>query len=79
MEYAGSAFEIKQLDDAGRIEGLAAAFGNVDHGGDKMLAGSVTKTLAQRGDRPLPMLLHHDLQRGRNGTTPPKVFTSKAP
>jgi HK97 family phage prohead protease len=63
MEFAGSAFEIKQLDDAGRIEGLAAAFGNVDHGGDRMLAGSVTKTLAERGNRPLPMLLHHDLKR----------------
>ncbi|MGZ2410744.1 hypothetical protein ACUXST_000141 [Sphingomonas sp. F9_3S_D5_B_2] len=63
MEYAGSAFEIKQLDDAGRIEGLAAAFGNIDHGGDKMLFGSVTKTLAERGNRPLPMLLHHDIRR----------------
>jgi HK97 family phage prohead protease len=63
MEYAGSRFELKQLDDAGRIEGVAAAFGNIDHGGDKMLAGSVTKTLAARGTRPLPMLLHHDMKR----------------
>jgi HK97 family phage prohead protease len=63
MDFAASAFEIKQLDDAGHIEGLAAAFGNVDFGGDKMLYGSVTKTLAARGDRPLPMLLVHDMQR----------------
>lgn len=63
MEYAGSPFEIKQLDDAGHIEGFAAAFGNVDHGGDKMLFGSFTKSLGRRGDRPLPMLLHHDHKR----------------
>lgn len=63
MDFAASAFEIKQLDDAGLIEGLAAAFGNVDHGGDKMVFGSVTKTLAKRGDRPLPMLMCHDLKR----------------
>jgi HK97 family phage prohead protease len=63
MDFAASAFEIKQLDEAGRIEGLAASFGNIDHGGDRMLPGSVTKTLADRGNRPLPMLLCHDLKR----------------
>ncbi|MCO5794023.1 MAG: HK97 family phage prohead protease [Blastomonas sp.] len=63
MEYAASPFEIKQLNDAGQIEGIAAGYGNVDHGGDKMLFGSLAKTLAQRGSRPLPMLLHHDLKR----------------
>lgn len=63
MKYAGSPFEIKELNDAGHIEGLAAAFGNVDRGGDKMLFGSLTKTLAERGNRPLPMLLHHDQRR----------------
>lgn len=63
MDFAATAFEIKQLDDAGHIEGLAAAFGNVDFGGDKMLYGSVTKSLAARGSRPLPMLLCHDIKR----------------
>lgn len=63
MEYADSPFEIKSLDDAGHIEGLAAGFGDVDHGGDKILFGAFTKTLAARGNRPLPMLLHHDLKR----------------
>ncbi|WP_197275776.1 HK97 family phage prohead protease [Blastomonas sp. AAP25] len=51
------------MNDAGQIEGIAAGYGNVDHGGDKMLFGSLAKTLAQRGSRPLPMLLHHDLTR----------------
>jgi HK97 family phage prohead protease len=62
MEYAGSPFEIKQLNDSGHIEGLLAGFGNVDHGGDKLLPGSLTKSLSAR-TTPLPMLLYHDPKR----------------
>lgn len=62
MEYAASPFEIKALDEAGCIEGLLAGFGNVDRGGDMLLAGAFTKTLATR-TQPLPMLLHHDQKR----------------
>lgn len=62
MDYAASPFSIKSLTDSGHIEGLLAGFGNVDHGGDKLLAGSLTKSLAARST-PLPMLLHHDLHR----------------
>lgn len=62
MEFAGSPFSIKTLTESGQIEGLLAGFGNVDHGGDKLLAGSLTKSLAAR-TTPLPMLLHHDLHR----------------
>jgi HK97 family phage prohead protease len=62
MEFAGSPFEIKALTDSGSIEGLLAGFGNVDHGGDKLLPGSLSKSLATR-TTPLPMLLHHDLSR----------------
>jgi uncharacterized protein len=62
MEFAGSPFEIKALDDAGRIEGLLAGFGDVDQGGDQLERGCFTKTLAARSV-PLPMLLHHDMHR----------------
>jgi HK97 family phage prohead protease len=62
MEFAGSPFEIKQLSDTGQIEGLLAGFGDVDHGGDKLLPGSLSKSLAAR-TTPLPMLLHHDVKR----------------
>lgn len=62
MEYAGSPFEIKSLSDSGTIEGLLAGFGNTDHGGDRLQAGCLTKTLAGRST-PLPMLLHHDMRR----------------
>lgn len=62
MEFAGSPFEIKQLNDSGHIEGLLAGFGDVDHGGDQLLPGCLSKSLAAR-TAPLPMLLHHDLKR----------------
>jgi HK97 family phage prohead protease len=62
MNYAGSPLEIKQLGDSGHIEGLLAGFGDVDHGGDKLLAGCLTKSLASR-TTPLPMLLCHDQRK----------------
>lgn len=62
MEYAGSPFEIKALDDSGEIAGILAGFGDVDHGGDKLLPGCLSKSLAARS-APLPMLLCHDLHR----------------
>ncbi len=63
MDYAGSPFEIKQLSDSGTIEGLLAGFGNVDRHGDVIGSKAFTRTLAERGNRPLPMLLHHDHHR----------------
>lgn len=62
MEYAGSPFEIKELTDSGAIEGMLAGFGNVDFGGDKLMPGCLSKSLAARTS-PLPMLLCHDLKR----------------
>ena len=62
MEFAGSPFEIKTLDDSGAISGILAGFGDVDHGGDRLLPGCLSKSLAARNN-PLPMLLHHDMSR----------------
>lgn len=62
MQYAESPFEIKSLNDSGQIEGLLAGFGDVDQGGDRLLYGAFTKSLAARTS-PLPMLLHHDQKR----------------
>lgn len=62
MHYAGSPFEIKELADSGQIEGLLAGFGDVDLGGDRLLPGCLSKSLAAR-TTPLPMLLCHDLRR----------------
>ncbi len=44
MEYAASPFEIKQIGDSGHIEGLLAGFSDVDHGGDQLLPGCLTKS-----------------------------------
>jgi len=63
MREANSPFELKSVAENGVIEGLAAGFGDVDLGGDKILFGAMTKTLADRGSLPLPMLLHHDSHR----------------
>jgi HK97 family phage prohead protease len=62
MQFVGSPFEIKELNDSGRIEGLLAGFGDADHDGDTLLPGCLTKSLATR-TTPLPMLLFHDMAR----------------
>lgn len=53
--------DLKNIDGDGTIEGLAAGYGNLDHGGDIMLPGSVSKSL--EGRKSLPMLLFHDQKR----------------
>lgn len=63
MDFAATPFEIKALDDTGLIAGVGAAFGNVDQGRDRILFGAFTKSLAERGGRAVPMLLHHDQRR----------------
>lgn len=63
MEHAAFPLEIKELSEEGVIAGLGAAFGNVDLGGDRIVPGAFRKTLAERGDRPIPMLMCHDAKR----------------
>lgn len=50
--------DVKDVGEDGAIEGLAAAYGNVDFGGDLIMPGAFTKTL--KGRKTLPMLLYHD-------------------
>ena len=63
MDFAASPFQIKMIDETGFIAGLGAGIGDVDHGGDKIMAGAFAKTLQARGGIPVPMLLHHDQKR----------------
>jgi HK97 family phage prohead protease len=51
--------ELKSISDAGSFNGLAAVYGNVDQGGDRICKGAFTKTLAERGAR-VPILWQHD-------------------
>lgn len=53
--------DVKAIGEDGTIEGLAAGYGNVDHGGDIMLPGSVMKSI--EGRKSIPMLLFHDQKR----------------
>lgn len=55
------ALQIKAINDDGSIEGLAAGYGNVDRGSDRIMPGAATKSLAERPR--VPMLLYHDQTR----------------
>lgn len=61
MNELGYGFEIKAIDEAGYIAGVAAGYGNVDHGGDLIMPGALTKAIAGRSS--VPMLLFHDHKR----------------
>lgn len=54
-------FEVKGLDEEGTIEGLAAGYGNVDFGMDRIVKGALAKTI--EGRKSVPMLLFHDQTR----------------
>ena len=83
---AKSAFgltEIKFVDEAktdeylGSFEGYGAVFNNVDRGGDKILPGAFTETLAEwkAGGR-LPTMFYEHGQRGGGPSFPAGVYTS---
>jgi HK97 family phage prohead protease len=56
-----SIIETKADAEAGTFEALVAVFNNIDHGGDRIMPGAFTKTLAEwnaTGD-PIPVILSH--------------------
>jgi HK97 family phage prohead protease len=61
MQRSSFAWEVKGIDEAGFIEGLAAGYGNVDMGGDRIISGAFTKSI--QGRTAVPMLLYHDQRR----------------
>jgi len=61
MSEIGFGFEIKAIDEAGYIAGVAAGYGNVDHGSDLIMPGALTKAVTGRAS--VPMLLFHDHKR----------------
>ncbi len=61
MQRNSFAWEVKAIDEAGFIEGLAAGFGNVDYGGDRILPGAFRKSIEMKSG--VPMLLYHDQHR----------------
>jgi HK97 family phage prohead protease len=58
MERKRFSLKIKSVDDTGTFTGLGAAYGNVDLGGDKIMPGAFTRTLA--AGKQWPVLWQHD-------------------
>lgn len=59
-EYKTLEFKVTDLDWEGRtVEGYAAAFGNIDLGGDVIHRGAFAKTLVERGNK-VRFLWQHD-------------------
>lgn len=55
------ALDTKSIEDNGQVEGLAVGYGNLDRGGDIVLPGAITASIA--GKSALPMLMFHDQRR----------------
>lgn len=56
----GPYLEIKELTDNGTFEGYGSVFNNVDGGGDLILPGAFSESLAARPARKVKMLWQHD-------------------
>lgn len=55
MELLNQSLEIKSLNEDGSFEGLAAAYGNVDHHGDRIEVGTFKSAEGQK----IPLLFAH--------------------
>ncbi|MGP9819197.1 HK97 family phage prohead protease [Salinarimonas sp. NSM] len=53
----------KELTEAGEFEGYASTFGNVDRGGDMMMAGAFLESLGRRPAGKVKMLRDHDTRK----------------
>lgn len=56
----GAAFEIKEISDTGIFEGYGATFGNVDQGGDIIMAGAFKESLIERPAQRIKLLWQHN-------------------
>lgn len=63
MEFKECRFEIKQLNEDGTFEGLAAFFGNVDQKDDVLHAGAFRKTILERKGK-FPVMRSHQVPVG---------------
>lgn len=55
--------EVKQVTDEGVFEGYGSVYGNIDNGGDIVLAGAFDKSLQNKSPGKVKMLLQHDTRR----------------
>ena len=59
MEHKRVSFDVQDVDESGAITGYGSVFGVVDGGGDVVMPGAFKKSLAARGDKPIPILWNH--------------------
>jgi uncharacterized protein len=52
--------DLKAIAEDGTFEGYASTFGNVDNGGDRVLAGAFAKSISRKTARGIKMLRDHD-------------------
>jgi HK97 family phage prohead protease len=57
LEHHSFSLRIKGVDESGKFTGVGATYGNVDLGGDRIMPGAFTRTLA--GSKVLPLLWQH--------------------
>jgi HK97 family phage prohead protease len=57
MQHHNFSLKVKSVDDSGKFTGIGAVYGNVDLGGDKILPGAFSRTLA--GSKQFPLLWQH--------------------
>jgi HK97 family phage prohead protease len=58
LERKRFTLKIRSVDDAGSFTGLGAVYGNTDLGGDQIMPGAFTRTLA--AGKQFPLLWQHD-------------------
>lgn len=56
-------FDVKALSEDGTFEGYGSTFGNVDSGGDVVMAGAFRRTLKERKLSSIKMLRDHDTRK----------------
>jgi uncharacterized protein len=58
VEHHSFSLKVKSVDDSGRFTGVGAVYGNIDLGGDRIMPGAFTKTLA--AGKQIPLLWQHN-------------------
>src|SRR5688572_2419330 len=60
---AGAVLDLKAVGEDGEFEGYASIFGNVDQGGDMVMAGAFRRTLTEKKLPQIKLLRDHDTRK----------------
>lgn len=62
IERKALGFQLESIEEDGTFSGHAAAFGNIDNGGDVILPGAFARTIKEDFDRIKILSLHNDFE-----------------